>query len=69
VPEEISLEYDGDLLKPLPDRRLWSGTSWVMLKRTEKKGGAVCTFENKSDRTVVILWEETADRNFSGGRI
>ena len=59
IPDSLTLEYDTKALKQIPEKRPWSGSSWVVLKKTDKSGVAVCTLENKGSQKVVVLWKET----------
>lgn len=59
IPDGVTLEYDAEYLKQLPEKRPWSGLSWVVLKRTDRSGETTCKIENQSSQKIVVLWKET----------
>ena len=58
IPDGIELEYDKEYLTPAADCKPWSGLSWTVLKRTERRGASLLKIENKSGRKIVILYRE-----------
>lgn len=59
LPEDIILEYDSGQLKFVSPKQLWSGISWILLKRSDKPAEKTfCKLTNKSQKKIIVQWKE-----------